>query len=301
MKIVKDYFLDHYTYISEGRAKRPQDFAQPQDSTGHDTACVFCPGSEALTPPEIGRIDDGKGSWKMRWFLNKFPAVSPEDADAYGYHEVIVETPDPQIQLWDFSQSELRELFSVYQERIQTLENDVRVKYVVVFKNHGPEAGASLRHSHTQVIATSAFPSRIERKLNEIKTLGKCPYCKIVQEEKGSERYIMENDEFIAFCPRAPRFSLEAWIVAKEHTLNFSTSPRTTLLNLSSSLGHLLSKLKTINAPYCFYLSSKPKESDLHFHLELLPRLHVWAGFELGTGDYIITIPPEDAAKFYRE
>lgn len=300
MKIVKDYFLDHYTYISEGRAKRPQDFGIPKSQGGDEGVCAFCPGNEGLTPPEIGRIDDGKGGWKMRWFLNKFPAVSPSDKEAYGFHEVIVETPERDRQLWDFSDQELAELFMVYQGRIQALEEDKKIKYVMVFKNHGPEAGASLRHSHTQVIATSVFPSRLERKLEKIEGLGRCPYCKIIQEEKGSERYVMENEEFIAFCPRAPRFSMEAWIIAKRHEMDFREFSSNTLANLASSLNRLLSKLKTINAPYCFYFYYKPMGKDLHFHLELLPRLHQWAGFELAAGDYIVTIAPENAAAFYR-
>lgn len=301
MRIVKDYYLDHYSYISEERAKRPIDFIQKKEETAHSSSCFFCPGNEEMTPPEIGRIDDGKGGWIMRWFPNKFLSVSPQSEDAYGYQEVVVETPEPQKQVWDFSKEEFITLLGVYQERIKELENDKKIAYVVVFKNSGPESGASLIHSHTQIIATSVFPSRLAKKISEIKKLEHCPYCVIVNKERGSDRSIAENEEFIAFCPKAPRFAMEVWVVAKKHRGDFQEFSEDTVSHLSALFLPLLKKLKKINSSYCFYLYYQPRDNDLHFHLECLPRLHKWAGFELASGDYIIGIPPETAAQFYRE
>lgn len=300
MRIVKDYYLDHYSYISEERVKRPMEFAVGKEDETHNSDCVFCAGNETLTPQEIGRIDDGKGGWRMRWFPNKFNAVSPESEHAYGFQEVIVETPDPQKQLWDFSGDELAEIFGVYQNRIKELHKDKKIRYVSIFKNHGKESGASLLHSHTQVLATSVFPSRLTRKLRAIQELEHCPYCVMINEEKQSDRYIWENEEFIAFCPKAPRFAMEAWIVSKTHRGDFQEFSQSTLSNLTVLLKKFLLKLKTLNASYCFYFYYAPPGQDLHFHLELLPRLHKWAGFELSSDDYVIGTPPEAAARFYR-
>lgn len=301
MRIVKDYYLDHYSYISEERANRPYHFESHINELSHPASCFFCPGNEEMTPPEIGRIDDGKGGWKVRWFPNKFVAVSPESEHAYGYQEVIVETSDSQKQLWDLSSDEIVEIFKVYQNRIKELHNDKKIQYVSIFKNYGKESGASLLHSHTQVLATSVFPSRLSRKLKAIQELGHCPYCVMINEEKQSDRYIWENEEFIAFCPQAPRFAMETWIVSKTHRGDFQEFSQSTVSNLVALLQKFLLKLKTLNASYCFYFYYTPAGQDLHFHLELLPRLHKWAGFELSSDDYVIGTPPETAAQFYRK
>ncbi len=237
----------------------------------------------------------------MRVIPNKFPVVLPDDPGAYGHQEVIIETPDHNRHLWDLSRDEMADLFTLSQERMRQLQEDPRVQYVVIFKNHGSASGSSISHAHTQIIATSIFPSRVERKLNAIKTLGYCPYCAILEEEKGRERVIFENHDFLVFAPRAPRFIMEAWLVAKEHGGDFEAFSREKLINLSAGLLTLLSYLKKIKSPYCFYLYYGVGERELHFHLELLPRLQKWGGFELATGDYIIGVPPEKAAQIYRE
>lgn len=301
MKIVKDYFLDHYSYISEERMDRPDYLRveEEKDTSGED--CPFCAGHEDNTPPEILRRDDGNGSWKMRVIPNKFPAVLPDDPAAHGYQEILIETPDHYRHLWDFSSEEAADLFILLQERLRELQNDSRIQYVVIFKNHGKASGSSLSHAHTQLIATSVFPSRVERKLHAINQLGYCPYCAIGEEEKGRERVIFENHDFLVFAPRAPRFIMETWIMAKEHGGDFASFSQEKLGNMASALLAPLSHLKRINAPYCFYLYYGVGERELHFHIELLPRLQKWGGFELATGDYIIGVPPEKAAQLYRE
>ena len=140
MRIERDYFNDHYSYISEERSKRPQELASPKSDVAHNPqSCYFCPGNEGQTPKEIGRIADTNGNWKIRWFANKFPAISTDSEGAYGFHEVIVETPESQKQLWDFSSAEIVELLGVYQSRISELMQDEKIEYVCVLKNHGIE------------------------------------------------------------------------------------------------------------------------------------------------------------------
>lgn len=301
MRIEQDYFHDHVSYISEERANRPQETKGAEEKQDHDIhTCYFCPGNEHMTPPEIGRTVDENGSWKIRWFPNKYPALSIEESDAYGYHEVIVETSNPEKQLWDFSPYELSEVFEVYKRRVSEIAQDKKIQYISVFKNHGFEAGASLAHSHTQLMASSVFPSKIERERSYMKTQGACTYCEIIKNLPASLK-IAENDDFMLFCPRAPRFAMEAWIVAKEHQGNFLSFSPEKCLSITDILDVILKKLKTLSAPYCYYFSFLPNASDMHFHLEILPRLHKWAGFELASGDYIIPTPPESATIFYRE
>lgn len=300
-RIVADYFSRYYSYISPARAGRPQDFPSAQAQVLPDPAqCVFCPGNEEKTPPEIGRIADDQGSWRMRWFANKYAALVPTNPDAYGYHEIIVETPKPDKQLWDLPEQDFVSLLTISQERVRVLAQDEKIASVVVFKNHGKEAGASLVHSHAQIIA-SALPLSNLRQLEErSQQLSACLYCKVLQEEEGSDRIIAQNNDFIALCPKAPRFSLEAWLVAKRHEDGLLELGQAQLSSLSQLLSTLLSRLKTIPASYSFFLTYSPRSGQRHIHLDVLPSLHAWAGFELAAGDYIVSTSPEQAAQFYR-
>lgn len=299
MKTTHDYYGDHFSYISQARAKRPQEFGSHEEVAVHPDPCMFCPGHEEQTPPEIGRIDDGQGGWKIRWFPNKFPAVA-KDQEAYGSHEVIVESAKRDMQLWDLSPEDMAQLFGVYQGRIAASKEDPRLTSAVVFKNHGKEGGASLVHSHTQLIASALPFSRLERRRAYQERSGQCPSCMLLQDHKEAEA-IAQDDNFLVICPRAPRFAMEAWIVAKDHQAEFLTLDDARRLSLATHLAQLLRSLRSLQAPYCFYIPYLLRDSQPHFQLELLPRLHKWAGFELATGDYIIGITPEDAAEFYRE
>jgi len=298
--IVPDYFLRYYSYISPARAGRPQDFPVSVLQPHPDPAlCVFCPGNEEKTPPEIGRLADAKGEWRMRWFANKYAAIVPTNPHAYGYHEIIVETPKPDKQLWDLPEQDFIALLNVCQKRVIALSQDEKIASVVVFKNHGKEAGASLVHSHSQIIA-SALPLSSLRQLEErSRQLDACLYCKVLQEEEGSDRIIAQNDDFIALCPKAPRFSLEAWLVAKRHEDDFLQLGQAQLASISQLLSALLLRLKTIPASYSFFLTYSTRPGQGHIHLDVLPRLHSWAGFELAAGDYMVSATPQQAAQFY--
>lgn len=237
----------------------------------------------------------------MRWFPNKFTAVSSQAPDAYGYQEVIAETPDPLKQLWDFDVQELATLISVYQERIRAFNEDLKIQSIVIFKNHGKEAGASLVHSHTQVIATSVPLTREKKSSASQGSEKSCLSCLSIDEERGSKRVIGENEHFFVFCPRAPRYAMEAWVTAKNHEKEFLAFSEDELRDLATLLSTLLRPLRTLSASYCFFITYRAHSStQSHFQLELLPRLHVWGGFELASGDYIIGISPEKAAQFYR-
>lgn len=317
MELRKDYILDRWVYLAAERMKRPVEFKR--EAAEESKTCFFCPGNESLTPPEIGRINkEGRnsgGEWLIRWFLNKFPAVdesSPESAaartdntfftfaSAYGRHEVVVDTPNHDEQLWDLEKERLVQLLKVYSGRIEELENLPSVRYVTVFKNHAREAGTSLVHSHTQVAAIAIPPPAVMEEVRASKNFSSCPYCRIVDVEKGSFRRCFENNGFAAFTPYASRFNYELWIFPKRHVRRFSELDNGELDALAEVLGKVLGKLKQINAPYNFFLHYAVKGDDLHAHIEVTPRLSIWAGFEFSTGATINSVTPESAAAFYR-
>jgi len=309
MEIRKDYILDRYVVISAARKKRPKQFKkETREKAG---VCFFCPGNESMTPPEIGRI--GKKKWKLRWFPNKFPAVEEAGqkefrtdnrfytfAGAYGKHEVIVETPDHDKQLWDLTENNIKQVLGVYIDRIKELNKIDGVKYVSIFKNHGKDAGTSLIHSHTQIIAYNKIPQLIKEEIEASKKYSSCPYCDIIQSEKDSDRRCFENKSFAAFAPYAPRYNYEIWIFPKGHKKTLLELSSSELKDLASIMKKIMLRLKELNVSYNFSIHNAPDNEDLHFHIEVCPRIAVWGGFELLTDDIINSVPPEEAAKFYR-
>lgn len=311
MELRKDYILDRWVIIATDRKKRLQQFKK--DSIhNNDGLCFFCPGNEHLTPPEIGRVPLND-SWQLRWFSNKFPAVKPEGnpliqthnefftfSDAYGHHEVIAETPNHNSQLWDLSTDELYTLFTIYCHRVNELEKQPHIKYATIFKNHGAEAGTSLIHSHTQIAAINFIPKSIREECLTYKSQDDCPHCRIIEIEKNSERRCFENKRFVAFTPYASRFNFEVWVFPKHHLKTFKEFTEEDYHDLAEIMKNILTKLKALNAPYNYFVHYSPKEENLHFHIEITPRLSKWAGFEFSTETIINTVSPEDAARFFR-
>ena len=304
----KDYILDRWVIIATERAKRPHDFIK-ESTKKKETSCAFCKGSENLTPNEILRIPNDN-NWKVRVIPNKFPAVKLQGdynikthndfytfAEAYGSHEVVIETPDKDKQLWDIKAEDMKLIFEVYIQRINELLKIPGIKYVQIFKNHEAAAGTSITHSHSQLIAYEKIPHVVENEVKASKNHQSCPYCSIIQKEKDSLRRCFENNNFIAFCPYGSRFPFEIWIFSKQH---LTALQECNLDDLSSITKQILEKLKQLNAPYNYMIHYSPtKEDNLHFHIEFIPRLSTWAGFEY-SGTIINSMPPEDAARFYR-
>jgi len=306
MELRKDYVLDRWVIVSEGRSARPHQLHPSPEQEGVD---YFAQGNEHLTPPERGRIVRN-GGWQMRWFENKFPAVSPEGdskvkthnrfftfGDAYGYHEVIVETPRSDKQLGDLPVEDIEQLLHVYARRICELEKDQNIQYVNVFKNHGVQAGTSIVHSHSQVIATAFIPLVIQEKMHAMKRFLSCPYCHIVALELQGVRKCFENEHMVAFTPYASRFNYEVWIFPKAHVarmedMNFGAC--------ADILSKVLRKMTEANLDYNIIVQYGPKVHDFHFHIEVCPRKAIWAGFEFSSGVVINSTSPEDAARWYR-
>jgi UDPglucose--hexose-1-phosphate uridylyltransferase len=302
----RDYILDRWVVIVPKRGARPNEFVKKAEVAPH--SCFFCPNHESLTPPEIGRLGTAK-SWKVRWFANKFAAWAPEGnaarrtdnrfytyASNFGYHEVIVETPTHQ-QLAELSEKDIQSVLLVYKMRIEALLEKPNVSYVQVFKNSGPDAGTSIVHSHSQIMASSIPNQEILDEVAARRKYVNCPYCDIVQSEKSSERRCFENKDWLAFAPYASRFNYECWIFPKAH---ITTMKDAKLETLASILKQVLSKIHALQCSYNLVVHYSPRGEDLHFHIELLPRISTWGGFELGTNIIINTVAPEDAAKYYR-
>lgn len=298
LEIRKDYILDRYVIIAEKRKLRPREFIHKEEPD-EQKICFFCPGNEKLTPKEIGRVEK-KGKWQVRWFSNKFPFLDKK-SKAYGYHEVIVETPEHKKQLWDLSKDEIKIILKVYALKIKELSKENKIKYISIFKNHGREGGTSILHSHTQVAAIDYVPNSV---LDEIKygyKNRKCLYCSIVKKEAKSKRKVFENKTFTAFCPYASRFNFEIWVFPKQHIDSIASLNEEQFSDLSEILKKALVKLRELNASYNFYIHYAPKGKKLHLHIEIIPRIANWGGFEFSTGTIINSVSPEKAAAFYRK
>lgn len=308
--IRKDHLLEQYVYFAAKRGIRPHEFVK-SGKAKKGKIDFFAPGNEKLTPPEIGRVEH-KDGWLIRWFENKFAAVEHKgkpgfkgpkhfrEGRNFGYHEIIVEDPAIKTQLADVPVEQLTALLKVYAVRIKELSKRKGIKYVQVFKNHGSDAGTSLIHEHSQVVAIPHVPPTVAEKLKAIKGQ-KDPYAAIIRKEMTSQRRIAANKSFVAFCPFASRFSFEAWIMPKRPLRNFSEFEEEDFSELAKMLKRLLLRLKSINASYNYHVHYTPDKEDLRFCLQITPRTATWAGFEMGSGCIINSVMPEDAAKFYRE
>ncbi|MGB9748291.1 MAG: galactose-1-phosphate uridylyltransferase [Candidatus Woesearchaeota archaeon] len=312
MELRKDYVLNRWVIVANNRSKRPSDFAKQHAAERENIKCPFCPGNEEQTPPEIGRIPNSN-SWKIRWFDNKFSAAELNGnyvirtdntyftfSDAFGKHEVVVDTPEHNKKFYELDENTIAKLLKIYSERVEELSKINGIAYVQVFKNSGSEAGASLQHEHTQILATNKVPTVVDEMVNAAKSFGFCPYCQILNIEKRSYRRCFESGNFVSFTPYASRFPFEIWLFPKEHIRRMSELSAEKFLELASMLKKILKRVSELNVGYNMMFYHAPKNSDLHFHIEILPRTSTWAGMEF-SGIYIITISPEDSALFYRE
>lgn len=301
-EIRKHYFLEKYVIITPGRAKRPRGTIAKAVIVPERT-CPFCPGKA-----ENQLIIKGYPSlknWRYLAIKNKFPAVEIDNPRAYGQHEVIVDTPEHLPELSQFSTDELTGLLEVYKDRTRELSKIKEIEYILVFKNEGGKAGASLIHAHSQVFASKILPPDIINEQTEARKYkaakGNCPYCDIIKKEEKSSRFICANSEIIAFCPYASEYHHEAWILPRRHVDNITDLNQKETESFAKAIKKILVKLFTLNAEYNFFLHQIIHDHDQHFYLKIQPRESVWAGIELGSGIVVNSMSPEEAAKFYRE
>ena len=312
MELRKDYILDRWVIISEKRGARPLQFKEQNTGSNDQSKCFFCPGHEHETPTEISRYPD-HGDWEIRAFPNKFPFAAEEGqydiktdndfftfAQPFGKHEVLVETRHHNKQMWDLEEDELINVLRMYMKRIEDIYTEGKAKYVLIFKNHGKDAGTSIVHSHTQIVSLNKIPSLVEKEVAASKAYNGCPYCRIVEIEKGSYRRCFENESFVAFTPYASRFNYEIWVFPKQHVTSIEEVGFSEILHLAEIMKKVFEKLKQLGCSFNFAIHNSPPNEDLHFHIELMPRIAKWGGFENGSDIIINSVSPETAARFYR-
>ena len=324
----RDPVIGRWVIISTDRGKRPSDFGQ-EIETGVGKFCPFCPGNEDKTPPEIlayhdpGREKNAPGWW-VRVVPNKFPALQIEGSlnrqgegmydkmNGVGAHEVVIESAEHGKDFPELLDKHAEDVIWAFRDRIMDLKKDARFEYILVFKNKGAAAGASLTHAHSQLIATPVVPKHVRESVNGAKNYyeykERCVFCDMIKQESTTgTRIVAENDDFVAFVPFAARFPFEVWILPKVHDSDFEDVQKHEVVNLTRLLQNVLRRIKNVldNPPYNFIILNSPlRESKLahyHWHLEIMPKLTKVAGFEWGSGFYINPTPPEESAKFLRE
>lgn len=330
----KDFIIDNWVIISTERSKRPLDFKAKAKEKRKDN-CVFCEGNENTTPPEKfafreeGTLENSPG-WKVRVVANKYPALKMEGKAArgkiglfekmngIGVHEVIIETPHHYEDLDNLSIDNIILILKTYRQRYLNIFEDKRIKYILIFKNYGIDGGASLEHSHSQLIATTIIPKRIEEELkgsSKYFSLKKnCIFCDYIhQEVQFKDRVIEETEKYVVISPFAARFPFETWILPKYHNAYYEEINDDKIFGLAKIMKEILFRIKNRlnNPPYNFIIHTAPsKKSSIkewpaldkkyHWHIEIIPRLTKIAGFEWGTGFYINPTSPEEATKILR-
>jgi len=324
----KDPIIGRWVIIATERGKRPHDFVVEEEVV-RGGFCPFCPGNEHTTPPEIFAFREpgtqpNTPGWKLRVVNNKFPALilqgEPDrqgegmfdKMNGIGTHEVIIECPDHRLNLATLPLDHFILVLEAYRERIRRLGEDPRMRYVLVFKNQGRAAGASLEHSHSQLISLPIVPELVMEELNGSKFYynwkERCVFCDMIRQELQQQvRVVEENEDFVALCPFAPRSPFEVWILPKTHHSSYVELQEDALARLAAIFSTTLKRLNTAlrGAPYNFILHTAPvREPDIphyHWHFEIMPKLTLMAGFEWGSGFFINPTPPEDAASYLRE
>lgn len=333
----KDPILDRWVIIAASRGKRPSDFAgepEPEKSAG----CPFCGGNESKTPPEIfavrapGTLPNTAG-WDVRVVQNKFPALTLEATlgrhgiglldrmGGFGAHEVIIETPVHEMDLALAPVEHINKVLLTYRHRLEDLRQDPRFRHIVIFRNFGAAAGASLAHPHSQLIALPIVPMLVKRKLNasleHYHHKERCIFCDLIEQELAMpERIVLENQDFVVLSPFAARGPFELQIYPRRHMHDFTAMSEHERWAFAAILKDTLLLYRDLlnNPPYNMMLQTAPCpvgrpghpeywgtiSLDYHWHVELLPRLTKQAGFEWGTGFYINPVSPEAATRYLR-
>lgn len=323
----KDPLTARWVIISQDRAARPGALTRSAEDEP-DQACPFCPGNEQMTPPEIAafRHSTEKG-WHLRIVPNRYPALAPgtrlhkEGEGIYhkmtgaGAHEVIIEVPAHRRPMHEMSLDEIEEILRAYQERLAALQKDSRARYVLIFRNFGRPAGATLAHPHSQIVATPLVPHLIVEEIKgsrrHYEQIQRCLFCDLLQHESAphSPRLIREDDHFVVFTPFASRFPYECQILPKAHQPAFTLEEKGVRRALAETLRDVLYRLAAVlgDPPYNYVIHTAPTRSleevapYYHWHVEIFPRIVSAAGFEWGTGFHINPVPPEAAARKLRK
>ncbi|HSW51562.1 MAG TPA: galactose-1-phosphate uridylyltransferase [Bryobacteraceae bacterium] len=325
----KDPITGRWVIVAVDRAMRPTDFVRDHVAPVGGRFCPLCHGHEEKTPPEVlaYRPNGGPpnaGGWSLRVVPNKFPALRVEGElsrqgeglydkmNGIGAHELVIETPDHMLTMGELTDKQVEDVFWAVRDRIVDLRKDFRLRYIIVFKNHGDGAGALLEHGHSQIVALPVVPKRMTEEIEGAKRYydfrERCIYCDIIRQDiDGGSRVVLDTEHFVAISPYAARFPFETWVLPKKHVSHFESIEIPEVRNLGWIQRAIIRKLdKVLEKPaYNLMIHSAPIQDSAmahyHWHIEIIPKLTKVAGFEWGTGFYINPTPPEEAARFLRE
>jgi len=321
----QDLVTGDWVVIATGRSKRPKEFSEhgrQEMKENPDKLCFFCCPEKTGQEKDVLMYQNSEGEWTLRVIPNKYPAFSRgarvkhiEEGpyfmmDGVGYHEIVV-TRDHKKQIAELDGYQVAEIFDAYQDRYISLMNKKSVNFIEIFHNHGVEAGASISHPHSQLVAIPVISPYINLELtgaeNYYRTNRKCVYCTMIDwETEQRKRIVFENDEFLVFCPFASRMAFETWVIPKKHKPYFERTPVESKVKAGEALQKAIFKIfKGLKDPaYNFYVHTSPCDGrdypHYHWHIEIIPHTSTWAGLEMSTGIEISTIRPEDAAEYLR-
>jgi len=324
----QDAVSGRWVIVATERAARPHDFfvGRGESKSGF---CPFCEGNEDRTPPEVMAVraagsEPNTPGWRLRVVPNKFPALQPATAlddhgsrlypavGGHGAHEVIIETPRHLVSPSDLPPEQFRLVMEAYCDRARALGRRDGVRYVLIFKNVGEGAGASIEHAHSQLIAVPVMPKRVDEEMRRCANFydehGSCLFCDMVQSElQSGERVIVERDGFVALSAYAARFPFEFWVLPTDHASQFHRTDRDRIPALAAILQEAIARLEVVlhDPPFNYAVHTAPASAgnteSYHWHIEVIPRVTRVAGFEWGTGFYINPMEPERAAEHLRE
>ncbi len=325
-EIRQDVTTGDWVIFAPGRGKRPSDFPGGEPSSpraaDYDPDCPFCPGNEVQIPPilEETAADDGPG-WQTRVIPNKYPILSLEGGERgrserffprrpnRGRHEIIIESPRHNLDLEEMDLPVLARVLETCRDRCRAIRAETPKLNPVIFRNRGPEAGTSLLHPHTQLIATAIPPPRLIRREETARAYYQqrrsCLYCDLpAAEEAEGVRTLPAGEGLAAFIPFAASVPFETWIIPRSHRPDFAGAGSQEILQLAGTLREILLRLKSILGDYSYNLVVAPpfpspdSRPFSHWHLRILPRLTTPAGFEFETGMSVNPdLPEEDAAR----
>ena len=329
----QDPVTKEWVIIATERAKRPEDYPRHSEKVeypAYSESCPFCPGNEYMTPPEefayrkAGTEPDTK-DWWVRVIPNKFAALVPNGhlkrikdkgffrrMSGLGKHEVVIESPLHNATIGTMDLKQIEEILLIYRDRFNELSQDPRFQFVTIFRNHGKLAGTSLIHPHSQIIATPVVPLNIRHRLAEAVRHydddGECVFCKMLAEEvENQDRVVLETEDFLAFEPFASSAPFETWIMPKKHAAIYGDTSSDDVKKLASVLSRVMKRIhEGLDDPdYNYMIHTAPfkdaNENWYHWFFQIVPRLTMIAGFELGSRVFINTTPPEIAAEFLRQ
>ena len=319
------------------RPRTPKDFG-PFEKIPDPGVCPFCEGQEDKTPPEIYAIRDNNimspQGWKLRVFGSKYPELVNQQVplsrsaegiydriSAHGVQEIIADHPQHNMPFHRMEHEHLVLLLNTYRLRLEKLFEDGRNRFIMLYRSHGKDAGASVNHPYTQITAVPVIPClaaaalRSAREHFHIKE--RCIFCDMIDQEIGSgERIVDENESYVGFVPFASRFPYEIAIYPKVHYHDFNNLDDRMIDLLARILKSCVARIAGLfeNVPYNLILHTAPNitqsprragywstlEYDWHWYIEIVPRLEGFGSLEFSTGMFVNHVPPESAAESLR-